>query len=336
MNCIQGHTNQKSSMAALGLAMLTFFILIAGADRPLQAQIESTHARVPLVTHNSWTSGSAVPIALQYPMVGVLKGQIYAVGGVTDTAIVANNQIYAPTTNSWSTGTALPVATADGTAAVVKNVLYVFGGTTDGSTATNAVWAYSPKTKTWSGKSAMPTARFSAAAAVEKNIIYVIGGNGNNGDLRLNTVESYNPATDTWTEEAPLIIGKSEPSVGLIGSTIIAADGFQGAGDLGENEGYSATTNAWTSLTADPIARNAACGGSVGANLYVAGGNGGTTVTESFKLSKNKWTTLASMPQGVISPGSAVNKGILYCFGGSNSGVFFQGSVFNYLQIYQP
>jgi hypothetical protein len=42
------------------------------------------------------------------------------------------------------------------------------------------------------------------------------------------------------------------------------------------------------------------------------------------------------MPQGVISAGSAVYDKVLYCFGGSDSGVAFQGTVYDYLQIYQP
>jgi hypothetical protein len=59
-------------------------------------------------------------------------------------------------------------------------------------------------------------------------------------------------------------------------------------------------------------------------------------VTESFNLSKNKWTTQASMPQAVTGTGSAVNKGLLYCFGGGDRNSQFQGNVFKYVQIYQP
>jgi hypothetical protein len=55
----------------------------------------------------------------------------------------------------------------------------------------------------------MPTARASAVAIVESKVIYVIGGwNGIFSGPSLTTVEGYNPATDTWTEEAPLLVGK--------------------------------------------------------------------------------------------------------------------------------
>ncbi|MGA9355474.1 MAG: kelch repeat-containing protein, partial [Terriglobales bacterium] len=184
----------------------------------------------PEVTHNTWTSGAAMPTGIVEPAgTGVLKGEIYLVGGQNSSGtVIADTQIYNPATNTWTTGVSLPTATADGAAAVVKNILYVIGGDTSGG-ATNAVWAYNPKTKTWSGKAAMPTVRDSIGAVVEKNIIYVIGGEVNGS--RFANVESYDPATDTWTEEAPLAVAKSEPSVGLIGTTIVAADGFASGGD---------------------------------------------------------------------------------------------------------
>ena len=70
-------------------------------------------------------------------------------------------------------------------------------------------------------------------------------------------------------------------------------------------------------------------------STYVAGGGTGggtTTLTESFKVSKNTWKTLAPLPQATLVPGSAVYKGQLYCFGGLNP----SGSPINTVQIYQP
>jgi len=281
-----------------------------------------------------------------WPIVGVLGGQVYVVGGATGgtissvTGVIADTQIYDPAANTWSTGVSLPTPLCDGAAAVVNGVLYVMGGVLqDGMTYTNAVWAYNPRRKAWSAKSPLPSARDSMGAVVENNIIYVIGGLDQSGN-RLNTVESYNPATDTWTEEAPLLVGKSEPSVGLVGTTIVAADGFSPppSRDTGDNEGYDASTNTWTSLNADPVPRNGACGGGIGGRMYVAGGYDGLgdpdmNLTESFNLSKNSWKTLAPLPQATLVSGSAVYKRQLYCLGGAVSN---GGGVLNNVQIYQP
>ena len=256
-------------------------------------------AQSPAVTHNTWTSGAALPTPVSSSTAAVVKNAIYVVGG-NDAAgfggsgIVADVQIYNATTNTWSTAASIPAGVEWPSSAVVKNILYVFGGTTDDSTASNAVWAYNPKTKAWSGKAAMPTARWGSEAVVEKktNIIYVIGGYDGHGGYLAN-VESYNPATNTWTSLAADPTARVESCAGGIGSKLYDAGGYIGNGGAGA----------------------------------------ATTVNESFQLSSNKWTTLAHMPQGSMFGSSAVYKGRLYCFGGWAS---FSGTPINNVQIYQP
>ena len=223
MNSINGRTTEVG-MAACALTMLVLFILTTGAAVPLQAQTESGGSWTPTVTHNTWTSGTPIPTPVFYQAMGVLGGQIYVVGGgVTYTTYTADTQIYNPATNAWSTGTPLPTPTIAAAGAVVKNVLYVMGGYT--TAATDAVWAYSTKTKTWTPKASMPTALYGAAVVVEKNIIYLMGGQANDGTI-LNTVESYNPATNAWsTSEAPMLVAKTQFTAGLVGTTIVAPDG---------------------------------------------------------------------------------------------------------------
>jgi N-acetylneuraminic acid mutarotase len=181
----------------------------------------------------------------------------------------------------------------------------------------------------------MPTARWATAAVVEKNIIYVFGGVVNaSGNGSIATVESYNPATNAWTEEASMSVAKAQPAAGLLGTTIVVADGaVNGGGATGDNEGYNAAANTWTSLAADPTSRYASCFGSIGPMLYDVGGASAPTLNESFQLTNKKWTTLTPIPQSTIFPGSAAYNGQLYCFGGWAS---WQGTTINNVQIYQP
>jgi N-acetylneuraminic acid mutarotase len=293
-------------------------------------------AQSPAVTHNTWTSGAPMPTPLAFSTAAVLKSEVYVVGGNNGGEEAADVQIYNPVTNAWSTGPSYPTGIGSASSAVVKNILYVFGGTSDGVTPSNAVWAYNPKTKAWTAAAAMPTARWGSEAVVEKktNIIYVSGGETNgNGQDPVANVESYNPATNTWTEEAPMLVPKGQGAAGLIGTTIVFADGATGGNSTGDNEGYDAATNTWKSLASDPTSRYATCGGSVGSKLYVVGGVFGNTLTESFQLSKNKWTTLAPAPQSNLFAASAVYKGQLYCIGGWGAS---GGPVIGNVQIYQP
>ena len=309
-------------------------LALAGASLPAAGQTDLTRKPDPEVTHNTWTSGAAMPTPVYYPAAGTLKDGIYVVGGgVTYTTYTSDVQVYNPVTNTWSAGISYPTPIGGAASAVVKNILYIFGGNTDGATETAAVWAYNPKTKSWSSKAAMPTVRSGAVAVVDKDIIYVI--NGYNG-VFLTTVESYNTTTNTWTEEAPELVAKTQFQAGRIGTTIVATDGINANNvAMADNEAYNTGTNTWASLTADPTARTGVCGGAIGAAMYVAGGYSLQTVnlTESFKLSSKKWTTLSPMPQATLLPASAVYKKQLYCIGGITT---FEGTVLGNVQIYQP
>jgi uncharacterized repeat protein (TIGR03803 family) len=291
--------------------------------------------------HDSWGAGTVMPTATVQSSSAVLSGNIYVIGGADASGTVVNNvQIYNPTTNTWSTGTPLPAVTQHSSAAVVNNVLYVFGGDDGVDAPTNAVWAYSTKTNAWTSMAPMLTARNGTLAVVEKNIVYVIGGNLGNGANFVATVESYNPATNTWKGETAMDGAKDYPAGGLIGTTIVVADGATASGQItGDTEGYNATTNAWSEFTADPTARTGSCSGVIGSALYDVAGyinNDGpaTAVNESYTLSTNKWTTtLLSIPQGTMYAASAVDNGQLYCIGGWAT---LSGSPISNVQIYQP
>jgi uncharacterized repeat protein (TIGR03803 family) len=290
--------------------------------------------------HDSWSSGAAMPTGTVQSAAAVLGGEIYVIGGYnTSGTVLTDVQIYNPTTNKWSTGTPLPTATGASSAAVVNNILYVFGGST-ATAVTGAVWAYSPKTKAWTSMAPMLTARNGTLAVVEKNSVYVMGGNLGGGANFVATVESYNPATNMWTEETPMDGAKDYAGGGLIGTTIVAADGAVASGQItGDTEGYNATTNEWSELTADPTARTGVCSGVIGSALYDVSGyvnntGAATTVNESFSSSANKWTTtLAPIPQGSMYPTPAVDNGQLYCFGGWAT---LNGTAVTNVQIYQP
>jgi hypothetical protein len=67
--------------------------------------------------------------------------------------------------------------------------------------------------------------------------------------MRSALVQRYDPATDMWTSEAPLLLAKSDSALGLLGTTIVSAVGFANTvGASHDNEGYNATTNTWKTL----------------------------------------------------------------------------------------
>jgi hypothetical protein len=327
---------------ASGLFTWILILTMAAA----QTSIASDNRSAPAIVHDSWSSGAPMPTARQGVATGVIKGKVYVVGGAANGEILAVNEIYHVGTNTWTTGAPMPTPSWVGASAVANGILYVIGGQDNNGNLLSLVQAYDPVTNAWSTKTPMPTARNSVTAAVYKNIllnqyvIYVVGGFNYNG--RLAIVESYNTATDTWTEEAPLLVGKSLAAVGLLGSKIVAAGGLSNSGITGDNEGYNVAKNMWTTLTADPTPRQAGCAWAIAGQFYFAGGSASPagdqplSALEAYSSKTKSWMTLASIPQAVIAPGSADVGGRLYCIGGTDNAGSLGGTVYNYVQIYQP
>ena len=286
------------------LSMLTCFALAPWPQAQSIATTQTVYAQSPgsddAVVHNTWTTGVTMPTAVNTPATGVLSGKIYVVGGgLTSGGSQPTdiNQVYDPSARTWGTGAPLPSPTIAAVGAVVKGVLYVIGGTANAAEASNAVLAYSPKTRKWSTKSSMLTGVWGAGVAVYDGIIYVIGGQETGGVVATSVVQSYDPATDSWEYDNPLLNPKTQFAAGALGTTILASDGLaSGYAATGDNEGYDITTNVWSSLPPDPTPRLGPCGGAIGGFMYVAGGYTSpslpaTTLTESFRLSREIWRT---------------------------------------------
>jgi N-acetylneuraminic acid mutarotase len=117
----------------------------------------------------------------------------------------------------------------------------------------------------------MPTPRWGPGVAWSGNHLYAIGGFDNNGKP-LSTVESYDPATNTWQERAPMPGAGSHPAVGtLADGRIIVAGGGPPSAETTDAEVYTPGSNTWQQLTALPVA-TIPTGAVVGNIFYVISG----------------------------------------------------------------
>lgn len=131
----------------------------------------------------------------------------------------------------------------------------------------------------WSRKAPMFRKRSSAGAATVNGILYAIGGEGGgpyavggfNGTT-LNTVEAYDPVTDSWTSKAPLPTARFSLAAGVIGDRVYAVGGDNGSGSLNAVEAYDPATNSWTTKAPMPTARERLDAGVVRRKLYAFGG----------------------------------------------------------------
>ena len=69
---------------------------------------------------------------------------------------------------------------------------------------------------------------------------------GNDGASCLNTMERYDPVTDTWTCLAPMSTRRSTHDVAVIDGMLFAVGGNDGSSSLNSTEKYDPETNKWT------------------------------------------------------------------------------------------
>src|SRR5262249_50093446 len=103
-------------------------------------------------------------------------------------------EAYNPKTDSWSSVAPMNTARERLCAASVDDILYAIGGY-NGSYL-KSVEAYDAKSDKWSIVAEMSTPRAGASAVSFSGLLYVFGGL--NGSVYLNTMEEYNPKTNTW------------------------------------------------------------------------------------------------------------------------------------------
>ena len=141
----------------------------------------------------------------------------------------------------------------------------------------------------------MPTARSLLAAVTGPDgRIYAIGGENASG--RLDTVEVYDPSTNTWAKAAPMPTARNHLAATMGPDNLIYAIG--GVSSVPKIvEAYNPSTNKWTTVASMPTARHglAAVTGPDG-RIYAIGGTGpggSLNTVEAYDPNPNTWTTVA-------------------------------------------
>ena len=101
-------------------------------------------------------------------------------------------------------------------------------------------------------------------------MLYAVGGCDEN-NLRLHTIERYNPTTDTWTFVPPMSTCRSSPCV--IGDKylyVIGGVSYVGIA-LNTGERFDPHTNTWSKLPPMGTKRASACGAVVNGKIYIIG-----------------------------------------------------------------
>jgi N-acetylneuraminic acid mutarotase len=229
---------------------------------------------------NTWSATGANSLrpgqwsAMPGDAVGVVNGVIYSTNGAALDA-------FTPATDTWTSKAPLPTKVDWPAVGVVDGIVYVIGvHSTAGqpTVLTVITQAYDPATNTWVSKASPPSTNY---------IVTRRGLVGLNGTLymvdastRTGRLFAYAPATDTWTERAPMGIPRTQFAFASLNGSLYAAGGFVSApsrpGDSmrrGIVEAYDPATNRWTTLPSLSVARDDFGLAAVNGFLYAIGGD---------------------------------------------------------------
>jgi N-acetylneuraminic acid mutarotase len=173
--------------------------------------------------HASMAAGQARGASIA----ATIGDRIYLVGGLRNGS-VAQTSAYDPATDTWDTSLPpLPVNRDHGCGGAIGGTLYATGGRATGiGSLQGEVYALTPG-GAWETRMPMPTARGGTACGVIGDRIVVVGGEGNGAVSSgvFAEVESYVPATNSWTEHDPMVTPRHGMGAAVIGNSLYVPGG---------------------------------------------------------------------------------------------------------------
>ena len=288
----------------------------------------------------------------------VVHDKVYIIGGsLFDNRAgpfgLSTVEIYDTQTNTWQRGADMPTPRTNAKAAVVNGTIYVFGGYNSKDNflqnwkMAEHVEAYDPLTDTWSRKKKMPISRIYFGLGVVAGNVYLIGGTTGLGDgqeQRMDRVDIYDPATNTWVKGPKMPTRRDPGGVAVVSTRIYVIGGVGwplpqnwGAGPFLRNiEEYDSISRQWRKKKDMVELKNWFSNTVVGDKIYLIGGytrEGGLqqlATVNVYHPRTETWREISALPNPLDTFGAATVNGKVYVFGSLGAGVQFSTDVLVY------
>lgn len=158
--------------------------------------------------------------------------------------------------------------------------------------------------------------------------IYSIGGTYYSEPV--NTLEVYDPATDTWSRKADMPTARQGLSANVVNGKIYAIGGgdvssYSNPKAFSTVEEYDPETDTWTTKTEMPTARGFHTANVIDGKIYVIGGSSGLPyrqiailTVEVYDPATDTWTQKGDIPERIGAGHSSTINGKIYTFSGYN------------------
>ena len=307
------------------------------------AVVMLSHFAIGDAAANEWRVISELPTPRKGFSTAVVDDKIYLIGGT----LFENDrdgpfgmslvEVYDPQTNTWQRLTDMPTVRTGSRTAVVAGKIYVLAGKVGkDNQAVNfktlkVVEMYDPETDTWVRKQDMSRRRAAFGIGAVAGKIYAIGGNIHPGDRkpedprRVDLVEVYDPATDTWAKRADMPTRRTVVRAAIIRDTLYAIGGSGwppvGAGGpfLATIEVYEPRINRWTKRADMPNPRTVFFSVVIDEKIYLIGdftAEVRPVPIEVYEPFTERWRVIPASPSVELPFGVAAVNGKIYVFGG--------------------
>ncbi|XP_077998525.1 kelch-like protein 17 [Glandiceps talaboti] len=242
-----------------------------------------------------WTTVAPMTTRRARLGVGVIAGQIYAVGGYDGTNDLASVECYCVYTNMWQTVEPLGTRRSCVGVGIMNGLLFAMGGY-DGASCLNSCERYDPLTNIWTSIAPMVIRRRYVRVGVADGCLYAVGGY--DGSTHLSSVERFDPTTNRWTTVASMLSRRSSAGVAILDGMLYVVGGNDGSSCLSSMERYNSRLNQWEPLPSMNVRRSTHDVIVMEGYLYAIGGNDGSSSlnsVERYDPNTNKWTMISSM-----------------------------------------
>ena len=298
----------------------------------LRMQIES-------FAGEEWELITQIPTQREDFATAVVENKVYLIGGTLSKNRegpfgISTAEVYDTQTNTWRRVADMPTPRRLAKAAVVDGIIYIFGGYSSKDRRIRnwklplPIEAYNPQTDTWIQKQDMPVSRINFSLGVVDRKVYLIGGSEGFGDgqqQRMDRVDIYNPATDTWTMGPNMPTRRETVGVTAVNNRIyvIGGHGWPPAGWgplLTVIEAYDPLSRRWQQKKDMLDFKSVYSRVVVGEAIYLIGGldrfSQDLATVDVYNPEKEAWRDIPTLPTPLVPYGAASVNGKIYVFGG--------------------
>ena len=250
---------------------------------------------------------------------------------------------------AWRTAAPMPTKRTEVATAALEGKIYVVGGFEKPSLGnmlnfaiTPSVEMYDPVTYRWTPKAPMPVGLHHVGIGVVDGRLYIVGGYSRSGFSVWNpvaTVYAYDPATDSWTERAPMPTARGALSVTEHEGKLYVIGGYDRKANTSAVEVYDPVRNVWTTGASLPTPRDHLATATVVGKIYAIGGrldgdySRNLAVVERYDPATDRWRRVADLPTARSGITAAVVEEKIYVVGGEGAaGTFSENEAYDPVQ----